>query len=254
MISHDQKSSAPYDEFAWFYDKYWSAEIPYQILSALDSLVFNQLKRRARVLDLCCGTGQIASALSERGYDVTGIDESKAALKFARRNAPAARFIQADARRFEQPAVFDAVISTFDSLNHILALSELTEVFRRVNAALVAGGAFVFDMNMERGFFEHWEDFFSIMEADGVCVLQGEYDQVTKLGQYDVTQFRLLKENNWRRSDFSIVERCYTPDEIINALQAAGFKEVSVYDAALDLELPEHTGRSFFLTSKANEE
>jgi hypothetical protein len=74
------------------------------------------------------------------------------------------------------------------------------------------------------------------------------------LGQYDVTLFRLMKENNWQRSDFSIVERCYTGDEIIAALQAAGFKEVSIYDAALDLELTDHTGRSFFLTSKANDE
>ncbi len=245
MISPDQ-SAASYDEFAWFYNKYWSAEIPYQILSALDSLVFQRLATGGRVLDLCCGTGQIAAKLSERGFEVMGIDESSAMLQHARRNAPAVNFIRSDARRFEQPPIFEVAISTFDSLNHILELSELKEVFRRVHSSLVTGGKFVFDMNMEQGFFEHWENCFSILEADGVCVLQGGYDQLTGLGQYDVTLFRHIEENNWRRSDFTIIERCYSAEEIIKSLNEAGFGNVSVYDAAEDLELMDHTGRSFF--------
>ena len=49
-----------------------------------------------RVLDVCCGPGRHAAGLSERGYEVTGIDRDEAALSRARRRAPTATFLPLD--------------------------------------------------------------------------------------------------------------------------------------------------------------
>ncbi|MFI4896796.1 MAG: class I SAM-dependent methyltransferase [Phycisphaerales bacterium JB059] len=48
------------------------------------------------MLDVCCGRGRHAVALSEMGLDVFGIDRSAGALAHARERAPRCRFMEAD--------------------------------------------------------------------------------------------------------------------------------------------------------------
>lgn len=58
------------------------------------------------LLDLCCGTGQLALHFLEHGYRVVGLDLSDAMLEYARESADMfvqsgqARFIQGDAAAF----------------------------------------------------------------------------------------------------------------------------------------------------------
>jgi trans-aconitate methyltransferase len=59
-------------------------------------------------------------------------DSSAGMLAIARTRAPDARFVQADARSLELPDRFDAAVSVFDSLNHIVTVEELRAVFDRV--------------------------------------------------------------------------------------------------------------------------
>jgi SAM-dependent methyltransferase len=245
MIQSGETDSG-YDAFAWFFNKYWSLEIPEQMLIAIERVLLPRLPEGARLLDLCCGTGQLAATLAERGYVVTGIDNSAEMLRYARQNAPAARFFKADARSFHLPSAFDAVISTFDSLNHFLSLEELTAVFRQARQALAPAGWFCFDMNVERGFLAHWRDYFAIVEERAVCVLRGDYDPAEKLGHYQITMFR-KRGRVWQRADTTISERCYEQREIKRALKQAGFTEMLAFDAAEDLGITDHTGRIFFL-------
>src|SRR5262245_571076 len=95
-----QEIFSDYDRFAWFYDRYWGGEFCRPALAIYNILLFPHLTPGSRILDLCCGTGQIAAGLIERGYLVTGLDGSQAMLDFARENAPGAELIRADARSF----------------------------------------------------------------------------------------------------------------------------------------------------------
>jgi SAM-dependent methyltransferase len=243
-----QERYADYDPFAWFYDRYWSHEVPPQIMTVIDRLLVPSLPRGAKILDLCCGTGYTCAELTKRGFEVTGLDGSKEMLRHARRRAPGARFMLADARSFDLPPVYQGVISTFDSLNHVLTLEELTTVLRNVRRALAPGGLLLFDLNMEKGFLLHWVDHFAIVKDDGVCVLKGMYDRGQRIGRYDITMFRRMGRT-WRRTDTAIIERCYIGREVMRALKTAGFKGISTYDAERDLGLTEHVGRTFFLAS-----
>jgi SAM-dependent methyltransferase len=241
-----EETASDYDAFAWFFDKYWSREIPEQMMAAIEQALLPRLPERARVLDLCCGTGQLAAALAARGLLVTGIDNSAEMLHYARRNAPAASFVRADARRFAFRKSFDAIVSTFDSLNHFLTLEELAAVFRQTRRALNQTAWFLFDINVERGFVAHWRDYYAIVEESAVCVLRGEYDAERRLGRYDITMFR-RRGKSWQRADTTISERCYELKEIKHELKQAGFNEVLTFDADRDLGLVGHTGRIFFL-------
>src|SRR5690349_1767592 len=117
-----------YDRFAWIYNRYWGGGFTRQVLPILEKLIFPNIPAEAHLIDVACGSGQLAGALTEKGYRVTGIDGSENLLVFARQNAPNAEFILADARSFAMPARFHAALCHYDSLNHIMTLPELTAV------------------------------------------------------------------------------------------------------------------------------
>ncbi len=242
-------ASTGYDNFAWFYDQYWGRDIARDFLSALQTLLLPKLKPGATVLDLCCGTGRLAAELLRVGLDITGIDSSSEMLHYARERAVGAEFVHADARTFDLGRNYNAVVSTFDSLNHMMSLMDLTSVFQRVHAVLISGGLFLFDMNLEQGFRLHWQEEFSFVADDAVCVVKGLYDKSAKLGTYEFTLFRRIMDL-WARSDFTISQRPYRRNQIERALRNTGFVNIAVFDAQKELGLTDHAGRIFLLAER----
>lgn len=188
-----------YDLMAAHYDRFWGDRMTPTALRALGELVLPRLalpvERDPRALDLCCGTGQLAAVLSARGWDVTGIDSAEAMLALARRHAPRARFVAADARDLGGEAVgvalgtepFDVCVSAFDSLNHILEPEGLAAVFRGVHGRLRPGGAFLFDLNARRGFQARFQGGFDLADDDLVCHVEASFDALEGIGRYAVT-------------------------------------------------------------------
>ena len=91
-----------YDPFARVYNRHWGffATRAYPIL---EHLVLEKLPPGCAVLDLCCGTGQLAAELSRRGYRTTGLDGSKRMIEIAKKNAPEVDFVVQDARNIALP-------------------------------------------------------------------------------------------------------------------------------------------------------
>ena len=241
---------ADYDDFALVYNHYWGS-FPLQILPILEQLALNDIPPGTAILDLCCGTGQLASVLTERGYKVAGVDGSKQMLKYARINAPQATFYVSDARHFKLPADFAIAFSTFDSLNHLLSLYDLEKVFRNVYRQLETGGVFVFDMNLESGFQSRWVGPFNIWSKNSVVVTESKYDESEKLATANISIFAQNEEDKslWRRNDVALTQRAYTVDEIVKTLARAGFAEIEVFDALRDFKLRQ-VGRAFFRAKK----
>jgi len=240
-----------YDRFAWVYNRHWGQGFTEQVFPVLENLVLRQLTPGAKILDLCCGTGQLARVLSASGYQVTGLDKSEEMLRFARDNAPTTEFILSDARYFELPDIFQAVLSTFDSLNHIMSLRELETVFGNVHHALRPGGLFLFDLNMEGGYLACWHDSFGVVEDNLVCVVRTSYHPEERTAQFDATVFHL--QDGWQRSDVTLRQKCHSPAEVQSALEKAGFKETQAYafDEQKGLgELTKEAERAFFLCRK----
>ncbi|RJP35675.1 MAG: class I SAM-dependent methyltransferase [Actinobacteria bacterium] len=239
-----------YDDFAWFYNHYWggiTANPP--MLDVLDRLLFSRLPRGAKVLDICCGTGQLDAVLAQRGFAVTGIDGSACQLEYARHNAPGCEFIHADVRDFNLAPAYDAAISIFDSLNHILTLEGLERAFLNVHKALVPGGCFLFDLNMEEGLHNHWKGFNAQVEDDNAFVMRLAYDPEERIARADTTMFRREGEA-WRRSDSSFTQTAYAQEEIFASLIRGGFVDISASEALQELGRPMGEDRTFFLARK----
>ncbi len=238
-----------YDLFARIYNEFWG-NFPIRMLPVLEQLALNAVPKGARVLDLCCGTGQFAKHLMEQGYEVVGVDGSEQMLSYARQHAPDATFHLADARDFSLASPVDVVFSTFDGLNHILDISELEQVFANIYHSLNAEGRFVFDLNMEQGFRRRWAGEFSIIEDENVIIVKSTYDEEQQLATADITMF--YQESGWHRADVSLTQTCYTEDEIKDVLAKVGFVDIEAYDAVSAFDLPQQVGRTFFSAQKPN--
>ncbi len=90
-----------------------------------------------RVLDACCGTGDLALACARRGGVVTGLDFSPAMLERARRKLPAATWVEGDllALPFEAGA-FEAATVGFGVRN----VADLEKGLAELRRVLVPGG------------------------------------------------------------------------------------------------------------------
>jgi SAM-dependent methyltransferase len=110
-----------------------------------DRLLAEFVKRLAdgsRVLDLGCGTGLPSTRELADRYSVTGVDISAGQLAEARRNVPAARFLQADIATVEfEPRCFDGVAS-FYALAHVPRRLH-GQLLQRIASWLVPGGLFL---------------------------------------------------------------------------------------------------------------
>lgn len=242
---------ALYDDFAWFYNRYWNEDFHSLAFPILERIWLPRVKAGGRVLDVCCGTGYLAGLLTARGFKVTGIDASPAMIGYARENVPCGEFHVAEASAFRVAGRYDGAVSTFDSLNHILDEKELDSAFRRTAKALEKSAPFAFDILLESAYRTNWADAFSVVRDDHVLLISGTgFDFRTHLAQCRITMFRLL-DGAWRRSDVSVLERCYSTQEIDTALERAGFEATSYYDARdLGMSGQLGQGRTFVVTRR----
>jgi trans-aconitate methyltransferase len=94
------------------------------------------------VLDLGCGTGELAAAIQARGARVWALDRDPAMVAAARERLGTERVLLADGRSFSLPEPVDAVFS--NAALHWM--DGPAEVIARVRAALRPGGRFVAEL------------------------------------------------------------------------------------------------------------
>jgi SAM-dependent methyltransferase len=260
QITMTKYSPSVYDPFAWIYNRHWGKSFLPIILPVMENLVLRNIPQSASIMDLCCGTGQLAANLSAMGKKVTGVDGSPSMLKFARKNAPGVNFINADACDFTSAfkndgtklPQFHAVVSAFDSLNHVMTLSGLSSVFANVYQVLRSEGYFLLDLNTEAGYLYEWAGDFTIVEDDHVCVVQNTYSPSKRIATFDATIFRWQK-GGWYRSDITLYQKYHNPDRVVSLLKSAGFQDIEVYGFNLEdgiRPLSKEMRRAFFVCRK----
>ena len=115
-----------------------------------------------RVLDACCGTGDLAIEAARAGGSVTGVDFSDSMLARARRKAPELEWVRADALALPfADKSFDAVTVGFGVRN----FADLDAGLRELARVLRDGGRIaVLEITRPRGvlrpFFRLWFDVF----------------------------------------------------------------------------------------------
>jgi demethylmenaquinone methyltransferase/2-methoxy-6-polyprenyl-1,4-benzoquinol methylase len=158
-----------------------------------------------RVLDACCGTGDLAVAASKAGATVTGIDFSPRMLERARRKLPSATWVEGDLLElpFEAGSFDDATVGF--GVRNVADLEGSLAELRRVLAP--DGQVAILEITQPRGllapFYRVW--------FDRIVPLLG----------------RQLKGGTAYTYLPASVRRFPGPDELAELMRAAGFRDVT---------------------------
>ncbi len=243
------RTRSSYDSVAGMYHALWADWYLPAALPALDRLLFAKLPTGSRVLDLCCGSGHVTKELVARGYCVTGVDNSAELIALARRELPKVDFRIQDVTELCLESRYDAVLSTFDSLNHILSLDALRKAFACVHRVIERGGRFVFDMNLEEAYSMDLREWAVDVQERSVGMVRGKYDAASKRALTELIWFvKPGADNLWQQHRSVVEQRCYPLEDILIALNEAGFREVEAIaarDAGIKSDLG--FGRMFFV-------
>lgn len=234
-------------EFAAAYNEGW-AFWGQKMWPFLSDLVARRNPEARNWLDLCCGTGSLLKFVCEHSFSAVGLDISPHQLKYARKNAPGAEFVQGDVRTFSLPDRFDVVTCLFDSLNYLTTKKNLYRAFRRARRHLNADGLFVFDVNTFDGLRERWCQTSVKQEPHRIIIAEASFDENKALGRSLITGF--VKEGRlWRRFEEEHIQRGYTAQEIEELLDRAGFV-FTKYDGDTFSRPRKKSGRLLYICDK----
>ncbi len=212
------------------------------------------------LLDLACGDGRFAVIMAKKGIHVVGVDRSAHMLRYARDRARKERvkvgFYQQEMERLSMRDRFDLVTCWFDSLNYVLADTELIKTFMNVHNVLKERGFFVFDMNTIYGLSEIWRRQSSTIQQNTkeiFLVHHGyRYDKSTKCAFVKITGFR-RQGRLWTRVEETHKERGYTLKKIRECLNKAELKERACWGDIRRMSKPKRTsGRVWFVVQKCS--
>jgi|WetSurMetagenome_2_1015567.scaffolds.fasta_scaffold244432_2 SAM-dependent methyltransferase len=244
----DKATYSDYDNFAWFYNHYWSDRLIGEIFWIVEKYLLNNLPPNGHILDLCCGNAHLSARMMQKGFKVTGIDGSAEMLKYASINCPKGDFLHCDAGSINFDNAYDGVVSTCDSLSHVMSLDSLSDIFSKVYRSLRQDGIFLFDLNNIEGFRKQWKGAGGKSEPDNAFIVKLSYDDTAQQGFFEITMFRLI-DNIWIRSDVKLSQQSYPHQSIIDTLKSSGFRKVDYFDCDTDLGT-KMTGRDLFIAHK----
>jgi SAM-dependent methyltransferase len=168
---------------------------------------------RGPVLELACGTGQVALRLARRGWEVTGLDIRPSMLAFLARRAEQeglrVETLCADMTSFSVGTPFAAAYNPMSSFRLLPSDADALAHFDRVRAALEPGGVYVLDLafvaepgqaaittdeawEMERGGITVAADDAGVRVRDGERALTLSWGDEAHLRAYTVEQFSAL--------------------------------------------------------------
>ena len=256
-----QADATPYGRaFAAYYNEHWQRFAEQTAPRLLKWYAATEPGRAGLpVLDLGCGTGQLARRFITEGYRITGLDLSPAMLAHAEaNNAQAvaegrARFVQGDAAGFAFDERFGLVVSTFDTLNHLPSFDALRGCFGCVRAVLAPGGVFVFDTNTRLG-LQGWNSRHIIKHGDSVLIQQRQFESGAPRATTWLTGFVPARDGRYERFEEVIFNTAFEVEAVHQALLEAGFAAVHTATLAdLDVPLadPEQESRVYFMARLA---
>ena len=238
-----------YSAFAAAYDGYMD-NIPYsKWTSHICKILCKHNISEGLVLDLGCGSGTVTTMLSDRGYDMTGIDASEDMLREAadKRGDRNILYLEQDMRSFELYGTMKAVISVCDSMNYLTDKRDIRKVFRLVNNYLDPGGLFIFDMHTAYYYgHELGSRTFARTGMNGAYIWDNYFDAGSGKNEYFLTLFEENPDGSYARSEEEHIERAYDAVYIIRELEKAGLNVLSVTDGYTDRKAGEKSTRLLF--------
>lgn len=220
----------PFTALAEVYRSAGLAEYSVALATAILNLAFDIDWTGRTLLDLGCGTGDLACWFAGKGMRVTGIDLSPAMLRYGASAAQAqgvgVEFMRGDMRAFKTETQFDMVLCVGNTINYAPTLRDLDSVIRCAYAATEPGKLFIFDMRTVQGLAANGSGDRIVSDKPDEHFIAARstfsYETLTLTTQYTI--FQNDPQKGWSRADEIHLLRGYPIQGVTRAITGAGFK------------------------------
>ena len=246
---------AGYGDFAYYYDLL-TENVDYESrCNYIHSLLAENGIGKGILLDLACGTGTASFLLSQKGYDMIGVDASEEMLSVAQeKKAENGEDIIFLCQKMEELDLFGTIngaVCTLDSINHVTSEATVKEIFRRVSLFMEDKGIFIFDVNTP---FKHREILGNntfVYDMDEVyCVWQNSTDGEL-LTSISLDIFEKDEEDDvYYKYSEQFCEKGYDLSDIENWVKEYKFDVIGIYEEMTKQPVKEDTQRAVFVLRK----
>lgn len=244
-----------YQGFAYIYDQLMK-DAPYdKWVSFIMESILTYNRHAKSILDVGCGTGEIAIRLAIQQLNVTGVDLSEDMLAVAQSKLDEKKvnvlFLQQDMREltgFSNP--FDIVTICCDSLNYLESIEDVQATFHAVYHQLKDQGLLIFDVHSIYKIHTIFAGTTFADQDDDISFIWNSYlaDEPNSV-EHDMSFF-VRRDELYERYDELHYQRTFTIDEYTLCLESASFEVIKVCSDFNFGENPTSTTERLFFIAK----
>lgn len=214
-----------YENFAYYYDSLMDEQFYDDYFKFI-----NEHADFKSVLELGCGTGEIAIRLAKAGKEIYATDLSKDMLEVSRLKAMEADVNlllgRVDMTDFVTDKAVDLILCLCDSINYVLSKKKVLRTFKNVYESLKYNGTFIFDVGSLYKMDEILDGYFE--EEDANDFYFKWHVEKTALGKVEHEIEIIDKENNEHIKEMHY-QQTYDIEIYLSLLKQAGFTDVQYY-------------------------
>ncbi|MEB8345541.1 class I SAM-dependent methyltransferase [Flavobacteriaceae bacterium KMM 6898] len=218
------------------FDKVYQGFVDYkaEYLFYADLCQANNVKS---ILELGCGTGNLAINFSKNFQEYLGLDYSQHMLSLAREKFPNGNFIQGDMRNFNLDKKFDIALITGRSTSYLLTSDDILNTFKCIHTVLNRKGYLIFDCIDATRFIPYITENPRVIHQ---CMFEDiHYSRTSEWYVEEKDQNIINWTSNYFRLDGSkqnllgndtVSFKVYTKSAIKSTLNIAGFEILKIID------------------------
>lgn len=247
------KKVPPYTKLAFIYD-FLMRYVDYDDWASYLVRLFNKADCDVTsVFDISSGTGSLILHLAELGYQVSGQDYSYdmvriAKKKFLHGNMPATLWTGSMAEQVSKQK-YDAVISTYDSINYCHPIAKCEKVFEHVANIVKPGGVFVFDISTVHNSKKYFRRYYDRDGTNKFDYIRQSYYLPDKRKQINEFYITWKSQRNICYKEYH-EQKIYRIAELKEIVPKQFFEIIGVYDGFSLRPGTEKSDRVHFLLKK----
>ncbi|NLP51320.1 class I SAM-dependent methyltransferase [Bacillus sp. RO1] len=248
-----------YGQFAHIYDQLMQ-DVPYDkwvsFVQTVKQRYMTDDSERFSVVDVGCGTGELAIRFAQEGWEVSGVDLSESMLAIAHEKAldsglsiPLFEQNMAELEGFEE---VDCVTIFCDSLNYLESEEDVKKTFQSTYKQLKKGGLLLFDVHslykMTQVFMNNT---FTSVEEDVSYIWNSFPGEHPNSVEHELSFFVKEEESDrYLRFDEWHFQRTFNVETYKKWLEEVGFTIRSITGDYSTEYMAEHAERVFFVAQK----
>ena len=200
------------------------------------------------ILEVACGTWEVARELYKKWYEVTWLDINEKMLEKAETNIWKNNLVLADMTDFNLKKNFDLILCNYNSICHLLEWKQWQNFFNMSNLHLKKDWLLIFDINTIYEFENIANDFsqFYNFQDDTVCL---EMQKNNWIFEWLIKIFK--KNSSWKYDKIEeiIRENSFAINKIKDEVELKWFEIVEMIDYHY-WEVTEVSERVYFICKK----